>query len=205
VHEAMEAEVRARGLSGVEVRRVGCPGFCSRGPVVIVDRPTDPAVFYQAVEPADVPEILEYVPNNVYLVRVVPEAVPRVLGLPSTRAVLPLPPAFRIDPEALLESGVGPRVYGIFLLRQFFMTIPQELDDAAVKPADLVFEQIHLFLQLDDPVLLPFPLLDRVTVEERLALLFQGGGAFRTQQIIAHESGIPQIVDPLGDDHDGFT
>jgi NADH-quinone oxidoreductase subunit F len=59
VLEIMRREVEARGLIGVEVRRVGCPGFCSRGPVIIIDREGAAPVFYQRVEPGDVREVLD--------------------------------------------------------------------------------------------------------------------------------------------------
>jgi len=58
VFEALHRAVAAQGLSTAEVRRVGCPGFCSRGPVVIVDRDGQPPVFYQMVEPSDAGEIV---------------------------------------------------------------------------------------------------------------------------------------------------
>ncbi len=39
----------------VEVKPIGCPGFCERGTLVIV-KPKD--IFYQRVRPKDVPEIV---------------------------------------------------------------------------------------------------------------------------------------------------
>jgi NADH-quinone oxidoreductase subunit F len=58
VHEALRTWARAREAAGVEVRSVGCPGFCSRGPVVIVERAGSEPVFYQGVEPGDAQEII---------------------------------------------------------------------------------------------------------------------------------------------------
>jgi NADH-quinone oxidoreductase subunit F len=58
VLDALRSQVECGGASDIEVRRVGCPGFCSRGPVVIVDRPGEPSIFYQMVEPGDAAEIL---------------------------------------------------------------------------------------------------------------------------------------------------
>ncbi|MGD0997913.1 MAG: NADH-ubiquinone oxidoreductase-F iron-sulfur binding region domain-containing protein [Thermoleophilia bacterium] len=64
VHEALERAVRERGLSDVEVRRTGCHGFCSRGPVVVVEKTSSgeepETVFYQRVEPGDVPDIVAH-------------------------------------------------------------------------------------------------------------------------------------------------
>ena len=51
VLEALRREAAALAGDGIEVRRVGCPGFCSRGPVVIIDREGEPPVFCQGVEP----------------------------------------------------------------------------------------------------------------------------------------------------------
>ena len=62
VHQALLREVGERGVSDVEVRKTGCRGFCSRGPVVAVETAGNGAgprtVFYQTVEPGDVPEIV---------------------------------------------------------------------------------------------------------------------------------------------------
>ena len=56
VLEALRARVAERGLADVEVRRVGCRGFCSRGPVVVVEPGN---IFYQLVEPGDAQDIVE--------------------------------------------------------------------------------------------------------------------------------------------------
>jgi NADH-quinone oxidoreductase subunit F len=60
VLETLLREVRDRGLDDVEIRKTGCRGFCSRGPVIVVETPGgDPEnVFYQMVEPGDVPDIV---------------------------------------------------------------------------------------------------------------------------------------------------
>ena len=51
-----EDEIRKQGLEGkARVKRVGCPGFCERGPVVTI-RPH--GIFYQRVMPEDVPEVV---------------------------------------------------------------------------------------------------------------------------------------------------
>ena len=56
VHSVLERELEHRGLRGtVALRETGCRGFCSRGPVVVVE---PEGVFYQQVEPGDVPEIV---------------------------------------------------------------------------------------------------------------------------------------------------
>jgi NADH-quinone oxidoreductase subunit F len=61
VHEAFVRAVRDRDLNDVEVRKTGCLGFCSRGPVVVVEMPGhtgSEAIFYQRIEPGDVPDIV---------------------------------------------------------------------------------------------------------------------------------------------------
>jgi NADH-quinone oxidoreductase subunit F len=64
VHEALERVVREHGLTDVEVRKTGCHGFCSRGPVVVVEKTSNggepETVFYQMVEPGDVPDIVTH-------------------------------------------------------------------------------------------------------------------------------------------------
>ena len=63
VHEAIVRAVGEHGLADVEVRKTGCRGFCSRGPVVVVEAAGNGSgpqtIFYQMVEPGDVPEIVE--------------------------------------------------------------------------------------------------------------------------------------------------
>ncbi len=62
VHEALERVVRERGLSDVEVLKTGCHGFCSRGPVVVVEKTSNGGepemVYYQKVKPGDVQDIV---------------------------------------------------------------------------------------------------------------------------------------------------
>lgn len=51
-----EEEIKKQHLDGkTRVKRVGCPGFCERGPLVIVG---PQGIFYQRVSPADVPEVI---------------------------------------------------------------------------------------------------------------------------------------------------
>jgi NADH-quinone oxidoreductase subunit F len=57
VLDGLRREVAGHDLRSVEVRRVGCRGFCSRGPVVVVERAGGEQLFYQLVEPGDVPDI----------------------------------------------------------------------------------------------------------------------------------------------------
>lgn len=52
-------------------------------------------------------ERLDYVPRNAYLVRLAPEKVPEVAGWPRVRAVEPLHPAWRIDPDEYSSGGAG--------------------------------------------------------------------------------------------------
>lgn len=49
-------EIKKQGLGNkVEVKRVGCPGFCERGPIVVI---LPEKIFYQRVAIEDVPEIV---------------------------------------------------------------------------------------------------------------------------------------------------
>ena len=52
----LHSELKSQGLDGnVYVKRVGCPGFCERGPLVTVG---PQRVFYPGVTPKDVPEVV---------------------------------------------------------------------------------------------------------------------------------------------------
>jgi NADH:ubiquinone oxidoreductase subunit F (NADH-binding)/(2Fe-2S) ferredoxin/Pyruvate/2-oxoacid:ferredoxin oxidoreductase delta subunit len=54
---AFKAELKKQGLDGdVNTKGTGCPGFCERGPVVVID-PGE--ICYLQVTPEDVPEIVE--------------------------------------------------------------------------------------------------------------------------------------------------
>jgi NADH-quinone oxidoreductase subunit F len=53
---AFQDEVKKQKLeSKVDVKAIGCPGFCERGTLVVI-KPKD--IFYQRVRPKDVPEII---------------------------------------------------------------------------------------------------------------------------------------------------
>ena len=53
---AFQDEVKKQNLGAkVDVKAIGCPGFCERGTLVVI-KPKD--IFYQRVRPKDVPEIL---------------------------------------------------------------------------------------------------------------------------------------------------
>ncbi len=57
IFEEFGKEIKRLNLSGqVDLKPVGCPGFCQRGPVVVVN-PHD--IFYQQVDPSDVTDIVE--------------------------------------------------------------------------------------------------------------------------------------------------
>jgi NADH:ubiquinone oxidoreductase subunit F (NADH-binding)/(2Fe-2S) ferredoxin/NAD-dependent dihydropyrimidine dehydrogenase PreA subunit len=56
VIEAFKDEIERREIQlDVELKETGCPGFCERGPLVVI-RPK--RIFYQRVKPEDVPEII---------------------------------------------------------------------------------------------------------------------------------------------------
>jgi NADH-quinone oxidoreductase subunit F len=62
VTTAFREEVAKQGLAAsVEVRPIGCPGFCERGTLVVV-KPQN--IFYQRVRPKDVPEVVGAVKTN---------------------------------------------------------------------------------------------------------------------------------------------
>jgi len=57
IYDSFGAEIKKRGLDGqVDLKPVGCPGFCQRGPVVVVN-PYD--IFYQQVDESDVFDIVD--------------------------------------------------------------------------------------------------------------------------------------------------
>jgi bidirectional [NiFe] hydrogenase diaphorase subunit len=60
IKKNLEAEVKARGLEpDVEVRRVGCMGFCGQGPLVGVDRKGGQHELFEFVKPEDAPAIVD--------------------------------------------------------------------------------------------------------------------------------------------------
>ncbi len=62
VIEAFKKEIEQRGLSAtVETKGTGCPGFCERGPVVVI-YPEE--ICYLQVQAQDVPEIIEETIKN---------------------------------------------------------------------------------------------------------------------------------------------
>ena len=63
VIEAFRAEIEKQGIdAAVDIKGTGCPGFCERGPVVVI-HPEE--ICYLQVKPEDVPEILgETIQNN---------------------------------------------------------------------------------------------------------------------------------------------
>jgi bidirectional [NiFe] hydrogenase diaphorase subunit len=72
IHKACEADVKAKGLTDVTVKRVGCFGLCALGPLVSIDETrllkqvvdTDAAVVVEAAKSGKVPEKLDC-PTNV--------------------------------------------------------------------------------------------------------------------------------------------
>jgi NADH:ubiquinone oxidoreductase subunit F (NADH-binding)/(2Fe-2S) ferredoxin len=62
VTEAFQKEVARQNLAAkVDVRPIGCPGFCERGTLVMV-KPQ--GIFYQRVRPKDVPEVIAAINKN---------------------------------------------------------------------------------------------------------------------------------------------
>lgn len=59
IRDNLAAEVKAQGLEAdVEVRRVGCMGFCGQGPLVGVDHKDGPEELFEFVKPEDAPAII---------------------------------------------------------------------------------------------------------------------------------------------------
>ncbi|MGN6554309.1 MAG: NADH-ubiquinone oxidoreductase-F iron-sulfur binding region domain-containing protein [Verrucomicrobiota bacterium] len=59
IRENLAAEVKAQGLeSEIEVRRVGCMGFCGQGPLVGVDHDDGREELFEFVKPEDAPAII---------------------------------------------------------------------------------------------------------------------------------------------------
>ena len=56
VIDAFKAEIEKQGLTvEVDIKKTGCPGFCERGPVVVI---FPEEICYLQVQPQDVPEIV---------------------------------------------------------------------------------------------------------------------------------------------------
>jgi bidirectional [NiFe] hydrogenase diaphorase subunit len=59
IKKNLDAEVKAQGMEGdVEVRRVGCMGFCGQGPLVGVDHDDGREELFEFVKPEDAPAIV---------------------------------------------------------------------------------------------------------------------------------------------------
>jgi bidirectional [NiFe] hydrogenase diaphorase subunit len=59
IKDQLDAEVKAQGLDGeVEVRRVGCMGFCGQGPLVGVTHDDGHEELFEFVKPEDAPAIV---------------------------------------------------------------------------------------------------------------------------------------------------
>jgi bidirectional [NiFe] hydrogenase diaphorase subunit len=59
IKKNLDAEVKAQGMEAdVEVRRVGCMGFCGQGPLVGVDRTDSEHELFEFVTPEDAPAIV---------------------------------------------------------------------------------------------------------------------------------------------------
>ncbi len=59
IKKNLETEVKAQGLDAdVEVRRVGCMGFCGQGPLVGVDQAGEESSLYEHVKPEDAPALV---------------------------------------------------------------------------------------------------------------------------------------------------
>ena len=59
IKKNLEAEVKAQGLEAeVEVRRVGCMGFCGQGPLIGVDGLSAKEKLFEFVKPTDAPAIV---------------------------------------------------------------------------------------------------------------------------------------------------
>lgn len=56
VHDALEKELHDRKITDVRIRKTGCLGPCSKGPVIVMAKNQ---IFYQDVKPDDVKELVE--------------------------------------------------------------------------------------------------------------------------------------------------
>jgi bidirectional [NiFe] hydrogenase diaphorase subunit len=62
IKKGLDAEVKAQGMEGeVEVRRVGCMGFCGLGPLVGLDGMKEREILFEHVTPEDAPAIIRAV------------------------------------------------------------------------------------------------------------------------------------------------
>ena len=56
IYDSLKKELEERNLiDSIDLKPTGCPGFCQRGPVVVIN-PYD--IFYQQVEATDVSDII---------------------------------------------------------------------------------------------------------------------------------------------------
>ena len=71
IKKNLETEVKARGLEAdVEVRRVGCMGFCGQGPLIGVDGLSAREKLFEFVKPEDAPAIVGSLKNGACSVQV---------------------------------------------------------------------------------------------------------------------------------------
>jgi len=71
IKKNLEAEVKAQGLEAdVEVRRVGCMGFCGQGPLIGVDGLSAREKLFEFVKPEDAPAIVGSLKNGACSVQV---------------------------------------------------------------------------------------------------------------------------------------
>src|SRR5690349_7539687 len=65
IRQHLSDEVKAQGLAAdVEVRRVGCMGFCGQGPLVGVDHADGKEELFEFVKPEDAPAIVGSLKGN---------------------------------------------------------------------------------------------------------------------------------------------
>ena len=114
IQAALEAEVRALGLDGVEVKLTGCHGFCEKGPIAVVE---PDGVFYAGVQVKDAADIAEsHLRNDVPVERLfykdptTGDKIPRYEDIPFYKGQqrIILKNCGKVNPEVIgdyLETG----------------------------------------------------------------------------------------------------
>ncbi|MFU8857493.1 MAG: NADH-ubiquinone oxidoreductase-F iron-sulfur binding region domain-containing protein [Deferrisomatales bacterium] len=135
VIEAFQAEVASQGLGvEVETKGTGCPGFCERGPIVVV-YPQE--ICYLQVSPQDVPEIVaktiregEVVDRLVYEDPATGTKAPKESEIPFYRNQerIILGTNIRIDPKSI-EDYLAVGGYAALAKALFQMTPEAVLDE----------------------------------------------------------------------------
>jgi NADH-quinone oxidoreductase subunit F len=149
IHQALVDELASHGLDGnVEVRRTGCFGFCSQGPIVVI-HPEE--TFYTHVKPEDAKEIV----------------ASHIVGGKKVERLLYFDPALNINVEKWSEIGFYGKQKRI-LLRNCGIVDPENIEHYIARGG---YEALRQVLSK----MTPEQVIDEVM---RAGLRGRGGGGF---------------------------